>query len=105
MSFKFPEVHCSFTDNNKTPLLLGKEDIFDKLNITFTNQEIKLSRFKRVTKEKLIGSENVYLLSADTERGDDEDISPTLGAFALLSEEQYKQLFLVMKKAKAVKRK
>ena len=77
----------------------------DKLNITFTNQEIKLSRFKRVTKEKLIGSENVYLLSADTERGDDEDISPTLGAFALLSEEQYKQLFLVMKKAKAVKRK
>ena len=33
------EVHCSFTDNNKTPLLLGKEDIFDKLNITFDNDK------------------------------------------------------------------
>ncbi|MBI2029058.1 hypothetical protein HYT02_01440 [Candidatus Gottesmanbacteria bacterium] len=32
----FP-IHCSFTDNDKTPLLLGKEDIFDKFNITFNN--------------------------------------------------------------------
>lgn len=31
------EVHCSFTDNNKTPLLLGKEDIFDQFNIVFDN--------------------------------------------------------------------
>ena len=33
------EVHSSFTDNNKTPLLLGKEDIFDKFNIMFDNHK------------------------------------------------------------------
>ncbi len=33
----FP-VHCSFTDNDKTPFLLGKEDIFDKFNLIFDNE-------------------------------------------------------------------
>jgi|SRR3989344_7025830 len=32
-------IHCSFTDNNKTPLLLGKENIFDKFNIIFDNDK------------------------------------------------------------------
>lgn len=31
---KFP-AHCSFTDNDQTPFLLGKEDIFDRFNISF----------------------------------------------------------------------
>ena len=35
---KFP-AHCSFTDNNKTPFLLGKEDIFDKYNIIYDNDK------------------------------------------------------------------
>ncbi|MBI4009094.1 hypothetical protein HY357_02580 [Candidatus Roizmanbacteria bacterium] len=32
-------IHCSFTDNNKTPLLLGKEDIFAKFNVVFDNDK------------------------------------------------------------------
>lgn len=31
--------HCSFTDNNKTPLLLGKENIFDSFNVSFDNDK------------------------------------------------------------------
>lgn len=30
-------VYCSFTDNNKTPLLLGKENVFDLFNVAFDN--------------------------------------------------------------------
>ena len=30
-------VSCSFTDNDRTPFLLGKEGIFDHFNITFDN--------------------------------------------------------------------
>lgn len=30
-------VYCSFTDNDVTPFLLGKENIFDKFNIIFDN--------------------------------------------------------------------
>jgi|SRR3990167_5755148 len=41
----FP-VHCSFTDNNKTPFLLGKEDIFDKFNIVFDNNK-QITIFER----------------------------------------------------------
>lgn len=42
------DVHVSFTDNNKTPLLLGKQDIFDRFNILFNNdnQEITISSRK-----------------------------------------------------------
>ncbi len=32
-------VYCSFTGNNKTPLLLGKESIFDSFNIIFNNDK------------------------------------------------------------------
>ncbi len=32
------DVHCAFTDNNKTPFLLGKEDIFTRFNIIFNNK-------------------------------------------------------------------
>lgn len=32
-------VYCSFTDNDVTPFLLGKEDIFDKFNILFDNEK------------------------------------------------------------------
>lgn len=31
-------VHCAFTDNNKTPFLLGKEDIFSTFNVLFDNK-------------------------------------------------------------------
>lgn len=44
----FP-VHCSFTNNNKTPFLLGKEDIFDKFNITFDNDN-DLTVFEKKSK-------------------------------------------------------
>lgn len=30
---------CSFTDNDKTPLLLGKEGIFDRFNLIFDNDK------------------------------------------------------------------
>ena len=42
------DVHVSFTNNNKTPLLLGKQDIFDRFNILFDNdhQEIIISSRK-----------------------------------------------------------
>jgi hypothetical protein len=41
---------CSFTDNNKTPLLLGKESIFDKFNITFdNNREMTLFEERKTT--------------------------------------------------------
>lgn len=33
----FP-VRCSFTDNDKTPFLLGKEGIFDRFNLVFDNE-------------------------------------------------------------------
>jgi hypothetical protein len=42
----FP-VRCSFTDNNKTPFLLGKEDVFDKFNVIFNNEE-QLTIFKEI---------------------------------------------------------
>ena len=32
-------IHCSFTNNDKTPLLLGKEGIFDFFNVTFNNDK------------------------------------------------------------------
>jgi len=32
-------INCSFTDNDKTPFLLGKEEIFDKFNIIFDNEK------------------------------------------------------------------
>ena len=32
-------IHCSFTDNNKTPFLLGKENIFDHFNVFFDNDK------------------------------------------------------------------
>lgn len=32
-------IRASFTDNNQTPFLLGKEGIFDRFNITFDNDE------------------------------------------------------------------
>jgi hypothetical protein len=39
-SFQLP---CSFTDNNKTPMLLGKEGIFNRFNLTFQNDKQVLS--------------------------------------------------------------
>lgn len=33
---------CSFTDNDSTPLLLGKIDIFDKFEFHFRNKDNKL---------------------------------------------------------------
>ncbi len=32
-------LRCSFTDNNKTPLLLGKSGIFELFNISFDNDK------------------------------------------------------------------
>ena len=32
-------VNCSFTDNDNTPFLLGKEEIFDKFNVIFDNEK------------------------------------------------------------------
>jgi hypothetical protein len=31
-------LRCAFTDNNKTPLLLGKEGIFDRFTLLFDNE-------------------------------------------------------------------
>lgn len=35
-------IRCSFTDNDTTPLLLGKTDLFDKFEFYFKNKEKKL---------------------------------------------------------------
>lgn len=40
--------NCSFTDNDKTPFLLGKENIFDKFNVIFDNER-EMSIFEEIT--------------------------------------------------------
>ena len=42
---------CSFTDNDKTPFLLGKEGIFDNFNIIFNNnKEVTIFEERKHTK-------------------------------------------------------
>jgi hypothetical protein len=40
-------VPCSFTDNNQTPLLLGKEGLFDTFNIFFNNSKNQVEFVKK----------------------------------------------------------
>lgn len=42
-------VHCSFTDNDTTPFLLGKEDIFNRFNVIFdSNHQMTIFKKRRI---------------------------------------------------------